>query len=136
MLERQGIVDGCITCDSDLFVLGSKLLVFVKLWTKAGECYVIQRDAMLAKLGEEYRVPRPLTDDEVLALGVLCGTDYLKPGFGPVTLKAGKFAHFLSSQASREEVLLEPNGDFILSLDNYKYAEDKEESKDESKDEE
>ena len=74
MLERQGIVDGCITCDSDLFVLGSKLLVFVKSWTKEGECFVIQRAAMLANLGEEYRVGRPLTDDEALALGVLCGT--------------------------------------------------------------
>jgi len=99
LLELQGIVDCCVSIDSDLFALGSKRLVFVKSWAKDGECWVLVREVILLKVAEAYGVPRLLTDDDFRCLALLSGNDYLTNAYGIQTLKSGKFLEFLNDPA-------------------------------------
>ena len=63
---------------------------------KDGTCFIVQRDVVLPLLAEAFGVSRPLTDNEVRALCLLNGNDYIPNAFGPETLKSGKFLEYLA----------------------------------------
>lgn len=102
MFFSGGLTSRCLSIDSDLFALGSKLLVFVESWAGLGSCFIVQRDIVLPKLAEDFGIlrPLPLTDDEVRALCLLHGNDYITNAFGPQTLKKGKFIEYLNDPAA------------------------------------
>lgn len=107
-LEQQGITDGSISIDSDLFFLGSRQLLMVDDWTKKGKGYILHRPKVLAHLTNVYGLDHPMTDHEAQILGLLCGNDYLDSAYGEVTLQrapkgkpgGGKFAAFLADPPS------------------------------------
>jgi hypothetical protein len=77
-LEMAGVVAGSITRDGDLFVHGSKLLVFMENWNSDGKCHIVKRSEGLEALGREYDLGRSFNDHEVRLWAVAQGCDFTK----------------------------------------------------------
>ncbi|BFZ56805.1 Rad2 nuclease [Savitreella phatthalungensis] len=78
-LEREGIVDGVITEDSDLLVYGCRRVLY-KL-NDVGECFEILRDRIARNTGLTFA---GWTDEMFRYMAILSGCDYLDsiPGMG------------------------------------------------------
>lgn len=64
--ERAGITSGSICDDSDLFIIGSKVVLqMVNLAT--GECNIVRREVIIEKLF------RSLSHDDIIAFGIFWG---------------------------------------------------------------
>jgi hypothetical protein len=75
-LELDGLVEGVITTDGDLFIHGSKQVIFMKSWKGDGECRVVTRDKALLGLGKMFGLNRALTEDECALWGAAQGCDF------------------------------------------------------------
>jgi exonuclease-1 len=101
-LETDGLTDGTLTSDSDLFPLGSTTMIFDL--DSAGNCIVVKREdaRQCADLGGGR------WDDETIArYSALCGCDYVQrvSGQGKVKAKAIVEACLKSKEACAAEML-------------------------------
>lgn len=98
-MEKLKLTDGSISIDSDLFGIGSELLVFIKSYAKGGEGWIITRPEALEFLGKHYNMERTLTDEDVYALSALSGNDYNHNAYGEKTLRTGKLYEYITNPA-------------------------------------
>jgi hypothetical protein len=82
-LEMAGVVAGSITRDGDLFVHGSKLLVFMENWNSDGKCHIVKRSEGLEALGREYDLGRSFNDHEVRLWKILIYVSFISLSIHP-----------------------------------------------------
>lgn len=88
LLQRQGIVLGIISEDSDLFVLGCDNIL-MDLSIADNTCILVKRSTIKAYLTEELELTSGITDDQIHEFAAFLGSDYIDnlKGFGEKTVK-------------------------------------------------
>jgi hypothetical protein len=87
MLQKQDIIQGVITDDSDLFVLGcDNILMDINIMDHT--CYLVERAAVKDHLTRLLKMATPISDDQIHEYAAFLGSDYITniAGFGEKTV--------------------------------------------------